>query len=255
MYLILFGSPLSLLSTLAYFAVQNYSKTIQMPNETNYILVYTFSNSLLSKLWSYSFVDAFTGKLVDYAGNPITSSSTELPVKDNWAKRSVELLADQGIIKKVSFDYSEGVSKLEAIKMLALAKGSSNYILKPLQPVTPSFNDIAPQNEFFPFTESAVSSNIIAKTGQNLNGNEIISKAEFTKLLINMIGYSDIAKFSEIFKVDSTFNVSSDLVGYVSIAKALGVLPVNPGEAFDGNTPVNYSEAAFALYKALEFVK
>jgi hypothetical protein len=217
-------------------------------------LVYTFTNSQYPTNYGL-ILDAVTGKFVDYSGNEvkIPTPNEELNLTENWAKRSVELLASQGILKKSNIDYNAGVTRFEATKMLSLAKGMNNF--DPRTVITLAFSDVIKTNDFYLYIENAVKQKIINESKGEFKGNEIISKSEFAKLLINLIGYSDIAKFTEIFKVNSMTNVPDELVGYVAICKALDILPVAPGEAFDGSKPVTYAEAATALYKALTFIK
>jgi hypothetical protein len=105
------------------------------------------------------------------------------------------------------------------------------------------------------YVENAVSQKILTETGGEFRGNDKITKQEFVKLLVNMLGYSEIARHSEIFKLSGAQNIDNANVGYVAICSVLGILPVKEGEAFDGSAAVTNAEAAVAIYNALEYIK
>lgn len=241
-------------ANLSYFLQTTYNRTGTPIVADTPKLVYTFKNSLYPT--NYGLVlDAMTGKFVDYSGNEvkITEPTGDLNLTENWSKRSVELLAAQGILKKGIIEYNAGVTKYEATKMLSLAKGMNNF--DPNANLTPTFSDVVKTNDFYFYVENAVKQKIITEAKGEFKGNEVITKSEFAKLLINLISYSDIAKFKDIFKVTGMVNVPEELTGYVAICNALEILPITPGDTFDGSKPVTYSEAASALYKALVYIK
>jgi hypothetical protein len=137
--------------------------------------------------------------------------------------------------------------------MICLAKGMYYYDQSMFE--TPSFPDVPKDDDYFFYIESALKNKIISADGSKFNGSEMIGKEEFVKLLVNLMGYSDIAKFKEIFKLGAEVNVSADMAGYVAVCRAPDVLPVKPGEVFDARGGLTYAEAATALYKALSFIK
>ena len=179
------------------------------------------------------FVDAVTGKLLDYSGHEINveTPSGDLNPSDTWAKRSVELLIAQGIVNNSHLNYRTELTRAEAIKMLSIAKGFQNYDVYQTQ--TATFADVPKDNEYFYFVENAVKQKIIEAGGQ-FKGNEKITKEEFVKLLTNTIGYSDIAKYTKIFKLDGITIVNPDNTGSVAICNAFDILPISPGATFDG---------------------
>jgi len=218
------------------------------------ILVYTFSNPVYG--YSYYFVDAETGKLMDWSGKElkeaVTESGANLP--DHWAKRSVELLTAQGIIKNYDVDYEAKLTRAEAIKMLVLAKGVLYYGINQFS--EQSYPDVPIDDENYIYVESAVQHKIITDISGEFKGNEEITKEEFVKLLANLLGYSDIAKFSNIYTLPAGMtNISADAKGSAAICYALEILPVKKGSAFDGSSKVTWAEAASSLYKALKFIK
>jgi len=208
-------------------------------------LVYFFKNK-------GDMIDATTGKSLDWAGREIKTEQEPL-LSEHWAKRSVEMLIAQGIIKNPYVDYDAELTRAEAVKMLSLAKGMGNYDV--IQSTGPSFNDVTEDSEYYYFIENAVKQKILTKVGGNFNGEEKITKGEFVKLLANLMGFYELAGKNEIFKFDGGTNIAPDSLGSVAICYALDVLPVKEGEIFDGSAKVTYAEAAVALYKVLKYIK
>lgn len=242
-------------ASLRYYLTSTYDKTGRTILGEVPQLIYSFNNTNYFSGYGNAILDAVSGKLLDFSGIEVKfqKPGEELKLNENWAKRSVELLSAQGILKKSTVDFDAGITKFEVIKMLTLAKGM--YYYDPVNVAASTFKDVQKDNEYYSFVENAVKQKIITGTGAEFKGNEIISKSEFVKLLVGLIGYGDIAKYKDIFKVTGMVNVSDDNTGYAAICKALDLLPLAPGGTFDGASEVNYSEAAVALYKALNFIK
>lgn len=239
---------------LAYFLASTYNTKENKPIfDEAPKLVYSFSTN--GFMYSNLTIDAFTGKLGDWSGREIKVEmpAGEAQLKEHWAKRSVELLIAQGIIKNPNVEYDAKVTRAEAVKMLSLAKGMG-YFDKSLYTV-PSFKDVPADDDYYSYVEIAVKQKIIAAGAGDFKGSEEITKEEFTKLLVNLIGYSDIARYKDIFKAGSEKNVSDDMTGYIAVCRALNILPVKDGEVFDGKSKLTYAEAASALFKALSFIK
>lgn len=199
-------------------------------------------------------IDAQSGKLMDSIGREIkpgTSATDPIP-GDSWAKRSVELLTAQGIIKNPYIGYDAELTRAEAVKMLSLAKGQYYY---DYQLAGQSFTDVPKDSEYFAFVENAVKQGIIAAKGAEFKGDEKITREEFAKLLVNLTGYAELAGKPAVFKTEGIKVTDPADTGYVAICSALGFLPVKPGETFDGSGRVTLAEAAAALYKALSYVR
>lgn len=213
--------------------------------------------SIIRKGFQYNmgvFVDALSGKLLDWSGQEVVMKDlvADPALNNHWARRSVELLTGQGIIKNPYTVYDAKVTRAEAVKMLALAKGFQYYDGNPNQ--TESFTDVPKDSEYFVYADNAVKQKIITPGGK-FNGADPITKEEFARLLVNMIGYSDIAGYDGIFKLEGIKAVDGKNIGYVAISKALGILPVDESGAYDGSGQLSYAEAAVALYKALTYIK
>jgi hypothetical protein len=240
--------------SLSYYIASIYNpSTGQEKLSENPRIIYSFSGS--SSWYGDIIIDAVTGKFVDWAGREIKieSGPGETELQEHWAKRSTELLIAQGIIKNPYIKYDEHITRAEAVKMMSIAKGIHYY--GNVQIGGPSFNDVSKDDDYYSYIENAVTQKILTKTGGNFNGSEAITKEEFAQLLVNLMGYTDIAAKSEIYKLTNAQNVNSDYIGSVAICYALDVLPVKDGAAFVGNEKVTNAEAAVALYKALKYIR
>ena len=219
------------------------------------ILIYSFN----TKGFNYGnmVIDAVSGKIVDWGGREIRfqSASEEPVISEHWAKRSAELLIAQGIIKDPYIDLDANITKAEAVKMMSLARGMNYYYYDGRPLTTQSFSDVSKDDDYYYFIENAIRHKIITETGGKFKGEEEISGGEFVKLLVNMMGFSEIAKHNEVFSTAGMKNVRSSEKGYAAICYALDVLPVKDGETFDASDKVTCAEAAAALYKALQYIK
>jgi hypothetical protein len=242
---------------LSYFQTRTYDK--ETGTETvnpKPILVYNF----VRKGFNYAssmFVDAKTGTLKDWNGKPLSLEPVveDPTAPDSWAQRSINLLMAQGIVKNPFVNPNSELTKAEAVKLLSLAKGMTYYYYGQ-QLTSGTFEDVPVGDEYFIYVENAVKQGIIqAEEGSKFNGGELISKEEFVRLIVNTIGYSDIAKHNKIFKLDGISAADEDNIGYIAIASALGVLPVREGESYDGSSKITFAEAAHAVYKSLKYIK
>lgn len=219
------------------------------------ILIYTLSNPNYG--FSSYLVDATSGKLMDWSGNELKERRSEngAGLPDHWAKRSVELLTAQGIIKNLNVDYDANLTRAEAVKMMTIAKGGSYYYGTD-QFNKQSFSDVPRDDENYFIIESAVKQKILTDISGEFKGDEEITKEEFVKLMTNLLGYSDIAKYSNIYVLPAGMaNISDEAKGSAAICYVLKILPVKDGNAFNGSSKVTWAEAASALYRALQFIK
>ncbi|MHB8063765.1 MAG: S-layer homology domain-containing protein, partial [Ruminiclostridium sp.] len=150
------------------------------------------------------------------------------------------------LIKNIS-NYDEMLSRQDTVKMLSQIMGTQYF--KNIAPQKKdSFSDINKENEYYRYIESAVQNDIIKATGGKFNGTQKITKGEYIVMLLDMLGYKEIAEHDELFS-----KADSDI--YVAICKALEILPVKAGEKFDAKDNLTFAEAAYSLQKALKYFR
>jgi len=203
------------------------------------VIVFKPNNSTMNK-----FIDAGTGKIIDYTGLPI-----QVPYVDekHWAANSIEMLEAQGVSIKSITNYDEKLSKQDVVKMLSQIMGTQYFNAANPQKKD-SFSDIKKENEYYKYIESAVENDIIKATGKDFNGTQKITKGEYIVMLLDMLGYKEIAKHEELFS-------KSDSDTYVTICKALDILPVKTGDKFSSKETLTFAEAAYSLQKALKYFR
>lgn len=191
----------------------------------------------------YQYIDANTGKLVDYTGQTMQAPYVN---EKHWAANSIEMLEAQGVLIKNISSYDEKLSKQDAVKMLSQIMGTQYFNAESQK--TNSFSDINKENEYYKYIECAVQNGIINATGKSFNGTTKITKGEFIGMLIDMLGYKEIIKHDELFS-------KSDGNTYISICKALDILPVKTGDKFNPEDNITFAEAAYSLQKSLKYYR
>jgi len=245
----------SIEAQLSYFIPESYEiykareagQEVELPDPRLAYIIKNKNRNYLDRI-----IDAKTGNLMDWSGRTYEPQEDISQIPDHPAKRSVELLMAQGVIRQLK-PFDSEIIKGEAIKFMSLARGM-NYI-EITENTKSSFEDIELNSEYYPYIENAIRNGIIDKTGGNFNADEKITKDEFVKLLVNLLGYSELAKHSEIFSKQGLENFSDDVVGSIAICTAFGILPAESLEEYDGSSTVTFAEAAQSLYNALYYVR
>ncbi|HHW31928.1 MAG TPA: S-layer homology domain-containing protein [Clostridiaceae bacterium] len=197
-------------------------------------------------------IDPKTGNLMNWSGKVYEPLEDISQIPDHPAKRSVELLLAQGIIKELK-PFDSEITRGEVIKYLSFIRGM-NYI-EITEDTKAPFEDIELNSEYYPYIENALRYGIIEETGGSFNADEKITKDEFVRMLVNMLGYSELAKHSEVFNKQGLEDISDDMVGSIAICTAFGILPAASLEDYDGSSTVTFAEAAQSLYNVLYYVR
>ncbi len=200
------------------------------------VIVYAPNNVNYSK-----YIDAVTGKIIDYSGMVTQSPYVD---ENHWAAPSIEMLEAQGVSINNIKSYDEKLTRQNAVKMLSQIMGTQYFNSNKKD----SFSDVNKENEYYRYIESAVQNNIIQATGKEFKGTQEITKGEFITMLIEMLGYKEIAKHEELF-------AKSDSSIYIAICKALNILPVKDGETFKAEDTITIAEAAYSLQKSLKYYR
>ncbi len=223
---------------LAYYTPFTYSKDGTATRMPEGLIIYRPDNITASK-----YIDAFTGELTDFSGVKLQDKYVN---ESHWAANSIEMLGVQGILLSNVTDYDMKLTRQDAVKMLALTVGIQPFNYE--YPGKESFPDVKKENPYFSYVESAVSSNIIAVTGNKFDGGKIITKQEFTVMLLNTLGYKELLKHSGLFAASGR-----DI--YYNICDALDILPVKPGETYKSTDELTFAEAAYSLQRALKYFR
>ena len=213
-------------------------------------LIYRLSSSDASPAATY--MDAFTGKYLDYSGEEIIKLNKNFftSIKGNKFETQLTILAYQGIIDTNTFNMSKQVTRMDLIKMLVDAKGYRPYVLA--ETAALKYSNIARSDANYSYLQMAVYYGFLENKEGVINLNEKITREEMAKSLVILLGYGDLAKTTSIFKVNAKDSSKTDknYVGYVAIAEGLGILKVENSNIRPKDVSTSL-ELAIGIYQVL----
>jgi hypothetical protein len=213
-----------------------------------------YETKLVYRLQGYElpYLDAFSGKLLDYEGNEMMENSKEFfkEIKGYVYEKELSILAHQGIIDTSTYKLTNTVTKMDLIKMLVDAKGYRPYMLKNAEAL--KYSNIASTDSNYKYLQMAVYYGIIENKSEELILTDTVTREEMAKTLVKLLGYDNLAKATDIFQlsVSDSDKISKDNFGYVAIAKGLGILKVENDKIRADEDAISV-ELAIGIYKVL----
>lgn len=233
---------------LVYVMVPDYGKETKIPSE--YKLIYRLRP--VNAPYVSGNIDAFNGKLVNYDGQEITEQSGEFEknIKGHRAEKELTILAFQGIIDTNNFQLDKEVTMLDFVKMLVDAKGYRPYLLRDTAAL--KYSNVATESANYKYLQMAVYYGILENKEGEFNFEEKITREKMAVALIKLLGYENLAKAKDIFvlSVSDRPEIGDDYIGYMAIAKALGILEVEEAKIRPAEN-ATMVEMALAIYKVL----
>lgn len=197
-------------------------------------------------------IDAFTGKFLDYGGKEITEADNKFKekVKGHEFEKELSILASQGIISLEEFELDKEMTRAEAIRMLVDAKGYKPYMVDKAEDL--KFINLAQEDKNYKYLQMAVMYGILENKEERFRGEEKLTREELAQMMVNLLGYSDLAKINDIFKVpySDASSISEEKVGYVAICKGLEIMKDEDGK-FKPKYNATMVDMAVAIYNAL----
>lgn len=235
-----------------------YSKNqIDVPvTEAN--LVYSLKNV------NFAYIDAATGKLLDYNGDDYKdstiSSDTEFTdIGDSKYKNEIIFMNKMNKILETTdkFNPSGKLLKKDAVKWIVLMGLNRVYSMPDYNNKTDNsdikFKDLDSKDPYYTYAQSAVESGIIDNR-DTFNGDSVVTKEDVTKWIINALGMADIAKYSNMFKNPYTDNemIPQDFVGYAALANFYNIFgDKDETTAFEPNKTFTRDEFIAFIYNTL----
>lgn len=222
----------------ALYYIGNKREMYASNNAAELALIYRFSDN------APAFVNAKTGECYDWnmgqEQNEPEEYTLQEDVRGHWAEKAVKTLADNGIV----LSYDEQFRPDEAItqKEIALLVDCFDGGYRPYE-VT--------ENDYKSYIERLVRREVI-KPGEK-NPDKKVTREECAAYLVRMFGYGSAAELSGIYKTGFSDEaaISADKIGYVALAKGLGLVSGNSGK-FSPKANVTRAELAMMLYNALD---
>ncbi len=215
-------------------ALSSYSKTDEKPNMC---LVYAPNpNKPL-------IFDAYTGVILDSFGKPFEEYKPVeyTDITGHYAENHINLLAQFGIaLEGPDFDPDKPIVQKD---FLYLISKTLNYYI----PVLP----MAASKELDNMYKQLIRDGLI-KEGERAE-NQPITREESMKFIIRALKYDKIADLKDIFnyKFDDIENVNPDLIGYIVIGSALGIVK-GDGINFNPKDELTRAQAAIVIYNYLQ---
>ena len=195
-----------------------------------YITVGDGNAALVYDFGGWNLIDPFTGKAIDYSGEPMTEGPAAEPayddVKGHWSEHFVTRLLDNGVsLWGGAFEPDKTVTQEEFLR----------YIIQidPSSPITPQ--------AFF------------ADRGISIDAdpNVILTKQDAARIIVEYLGYGRLARQSEWYVYPFNDDVGDDFRGFVTIAYILGIIGGDNNGNFNAGSNVTRSHAAVMLYNLI----
>ncbi|ANU27525.1 S8 family serine peptidase [Planococcus versutus] len=207
----------------------------------------------------------FTLKVVDAAGNvtkkPFTLMKKANPaftdIQSHWAKKQIEVLASQNIIKGKTALLFAPQAQLTRAEFAALLVRTLKL---PLKESEGRFKDAGPSQTWASLEiEAAARAGIVfGMTKNTFDPKAPISRQDTAVMMIRAVEYQQ-AQLLEDLDTTHQFADSSNISPYaetaVSQAYALGLITGREGNIFDPKANITRGETAAVLYRALDKMK
>ena len=213
------------------------------PEEAKVYLVYHMPRS-------FAMLDALTGQTLNHEGNVVRPPGEENKFSDlegHPAREAVEQLARAGIIAGDGgkFRPDDAVTQAELIVMLAKS-GDRSLGMEP-RPVA-----AAGKGPWYQRYYDAVVRMGVIQAGERPDPDAPVTRETLARLTINAMGYSKVARLSDIYVLDfqDAAEISGHLRGHAALAAGLGLLGPAEGK-FLPKEVVTRGRAAVTLVKML----
>lgn len=187
-------------------------------------------------------IDAVTGKLLDYAGNPYEEKTVVRysDIGGHYAEKQINMLAEYGIsLPGSEFKPDQDITQKEFLYLLQ--KSINPYVTFKL--AEDSKDDDALYNQL-------INSGIIKENEKSPTS--IVTKQDMVKFLIRSLKFDKVADIKGIYSLPfkDKDKINPELYGYTAIAYGLNIIKTDDGN-FNPSANITRAEAAIALYNLL----
>jgi hypothetical protein len=222
-------------------------------NEKEAKLVYSINNNL-----NYDgsiYVDAFTGKMLNYSGQDLDDnfSSFQNAIKGSSVEKEATILASNGIIDTKDFKLDGTITNLQFIKILTNIKNFNPYYGHIDNMDLKISTTIAKDSVDYKYLQLAVNAGIIDNSGE-FKPSDLVTREQASMYLVKLLHYDKIGKLKDAFNFQPAdkSSISTDYVGYVSLAKTLGLLDVDSNNNIRPNDNITMEEMVKSIYGTLQ---
>lgn len=184
-------------------------------------------------------IDAKTGAPVEADGSTQDDSICYDDLTGHWAREKIETLAQYGVgYLGGSFRPDQALTQLDLVALLVSTNGYRYQAEE--------------ENGADRLYERAYSLGIL--TAQERDDSAALTRAQTVKLILDAMGYADVAQLDGIFRTDFTDDgeIPAQYYGYAALAQGLGMVGGTPGSRFLPQRGATRAEAAVMLYNLLD---
>lgn len=167
-----------------------------------------------------------------------TANYSDVP-QGHWSQSFIDSAKAYDLMQGVDdgvFGFGNTITKAEFITVL-----SKMFKWQAVNPETASFSDVASEDWFYPYIETALEKGVIEKT-QVFDPTRPITREEMAVMLVKGLGYSELAKSAVSF--GSPFTDVNSNAGYIAIASDIGMTKGTGENTFSPKLTAKREEAA-----------
>lgn len=200
------------------------------------------------------YVDAFTGKLLNSFGAEIDGSSNSFlnEIKGSSVEKEASALASSNIIDIQDFKLNGNITNLQFVKMLTNIKNFNHYYSDELVNLKLS-TTIAKDSPDYKYLQLAVSAGIVDNSG-NFDPSALVTREQASMYLVKLLQYDKVGKLKDAFNFQPAdkASISPGYVGYVSLAKILGLIDADSNNNIRPKDNITMQEVVKAVYNTLQ---
>lgn len=202
----------------------------------------------------YTYVDAITGKLINHWGQELDDSSSKFQttIKGSSVEKEAAILAFNGIIDTKDFKLDGTLTNLQFIKILTGTKNFNHYYSNNITDLKIS-TSIAKDSADYKYLQLAVKTGILDNSGE-FKASDLVTREQASMYLVKFLQYDKVGKLKNAFNFQPAdkASISTDYVGYVSLAKALSLIDVDSNNNIRPKDNITMEEVVKAVYKTLQ---
>lgn len=229
-----------------------YKDNSSQNNEKEVNLVYSTNNLYYN---DSTYIDAFTGKLLDYYGRELDDSFSNFQntVKGSSVEKEATILASNGIIDTKDFKLDGNITNLQFIKILTNIKNFNSYYGNNDNTDLKISTTIAKDSADYKYLQLAVNAGIIDNSGE-FKPSDLVTREQAAMYLVKLLHYDKIGKLKDAFNFQPADkdSISTDYVGYVSLAKALGLIDVDSNNNIRPKDNITMEEVVKCIYNTIQ---
>lgn len=174
------------------------------------------------------------------------SGYSDIPA-DDWSVSAVNAARDYGLMRGMddgTFGFGKTITRAEFITILDRMFGWEQ-----VSPNAPDFSDVTQDAWYYAGVETALGHNVIDKAG-TFSPNAPITREEMAVMLARALGYNTLAQ--SVASFGSPFTDVTSNVGYITIARDIGMTNGTTATTFSPSLTAKREEAAAMLVRVYE---